>query len=69
MGTAGLLTAQIVWWAWDPANAALAHMEVQNPALAWIEWRNRWEFAHLPGFGLQLAGLAALLASVLSRTA
>jgi len=34
-----------------------------------VGWHNRWEFADLEGFGLQLGGLVALLASVLSGTA
>jgi len=37
IGAAGLLVAQIVWWAWvNPANAALVPMEIQNPAPDWI---------------------------------
>jgi hypothetical protein len=40
--------AHAVWWIWvNPANAAMAHMAIQNAPLDWKRWRDQWEYAHL----------------------
>jgi hypothetical protein len=34
----------------------------------WMQLRNRWEYGHAAGFGVQLVGLGALVLSVLVET-
>ena len=37
-------------------------------SLLWMQLRERWEYGHAAGFVVQLAGLAALVTSVLAET-
>jgi hypothetical protein len=44
--------------------AALQSAPESVPGL-WIQLRERWEYGHAIGFGIQLLGLSALVISVL----
>lgn len=51
-----------------PVNQMIAATPVEMLAARWSELRVRWELGHAAGFVLQVAGFAALLASVLVET-
>jgi hypothetical protein len=69
---ASLLVLSLVSWVAivEPVNlqVADAFARAQPVAPLWLELRPRWEYGHLVGFVLELAGLCALLVSVLVDT-
>jgi len=67
--TACLLGAQAVWWAGVvPVNAEVAAFTAQTLPADWALLRVQWEYAHAVRAVLQVAALAALLASVIAET-
>jgi hypothetical protein len=71
-GASSLVLAFGIWLAVvAPVNAevgeALRSAPQAVPAL-WMELRQRWEYGHAAGFVVQLAGLAALVVSLLVET-
>jgi hypothetical protein len=40
----------------------------ESVPMVWLRLRNRWEYGHVAGFVLQLAGFCALVLSVLMET-
>jgi hypothetical protein len=71
-GASSLVLAFGIWLAVvAPVNAevgeALRSAPQAVPAL-WMELRQRWEYGHAAGFVVQLAGLAALVVSLLDET-
>jgi len=40
----------------------------ESVPMLWLRLRNRWEYGHVAGFVLQLAGFCALVQSVLIET-
>ena len=69
-----LLVLSFVSWVFlvAPVNqqiaAAIASARETVPSL-WVQLRGRWEYGHLTGFVLQLAGFCALVASVAREAA
>jgi hypothetical protein len=71
-GAGFLFFAFVVWLAVvNPVNGQVAEAMRTVPETVpgvWMELRNRWEYGHAAGFVVQLAGLSALLVSVLLET-
>jgi hypothetical protein len=67
--TVCLVVAHVIWWLFVfPANAELARWTTETVPADWTRWRARWEYAHATRFGLMLAGLSALVLSILVET-
>jgi hypothetical protein len=71
-GALCLLLAFGIWIAVvAPVNSAVAETFRSAPEAVpavWMRLRNRWEYGHAAGFGVQLVGLCALVLSVLVET-
>jgi hypothetical protein len=68
-GTLAYYSAFIVWLTVvAPVNSQIAAGIAHAPASVaqlWLNLRTRWEYGHVTGFVLQLAGMASLLWSIL----
>lgn len=71
-GAGCLMLAFVVWLSVvAPVNAEVAQALAAAPASVpevWMRLRNRWEYGHAAGFGIQLIGFSTLLFSVLVET-
>jgi hypothetical protein len=73
---AGLVGLVLAFAAWlvivAPVNGEVAQVSLEAPAMlpaTWLRLRPRWEYGHLAGFVLQLAGFCCLVLSLLVREA
>jgi uncharacterized membrane protein len=61
-----VIAAQILFWTYTfPANAATRNWTVQTAD--WETLREHWEYSHLAGAVLQLAGILSLIVAVAER--
>ena len=51
----------------NPANTQMKEWSLDSPPENWTTVRDRWEYTHLARFGIQLAGLSALMLAMLRQ--
>ena len=51
----------------NPANTQMKAWSLDSPPENWTTVRDRWEYTHLARFGIQLAGLSALMLATLRQ--
>jgi hypothetical protein len=60
--------AFVLWVALvSPANTQMRAWSLNSPPENWMIARDRWEYTHAVRFGVQLAGLSALMLATLRR--
>jgi hypothetical protein len=69
LGAGCLVAGLVVYFAViEPANATMKQWVLETPPAEWTRLRDQWEYGHTVHFVLHLAGLAAMVLSVLLET-
>jgi hypothetical protein len=69
VGAVCMVAAQVLWWTFvNPLNAVMIHWTPESIPADWESYRAQWEYSHAVRAVIQIAGLSALVVSILSET-